>query len=488
METNTQSFVLDNPQLLRGTTHTKTNTLTIPDTFICTLTSADETVFDFNYIDTYYKKESGYYLINDSITIKKTQRLEKNYLVTFDVFIDGEHTAEFATNCRTSKNSPYLKYKAINDTFCSGYWREYYFQFTQALGLELYGITDFHIAHDTNQNTLSEYKNLFLNSTIITEGTQYAPVQPVCVHMLANCGQFVISPARKATQATKAPKSDIRLTIYDKTQELEISNKPNINALHKLSGLEINKPIFRNELRIGKKPLKGVRIEDLNQQGIESLYRKHAQNLLSYYDLKTPVIQPNGKAYDKNRNYQYKRIDILDLTTFNNAELQVSKPETEKKSNPTQSIKTAFKINFNNYIIGQTDIATLQEFIACKNNYLVSTPTHSNDLETENRLQYQHLTKKCIDGFLLPPNPEIFERLGTIQQALFNNDIPPMQKPEPEFNLKPRAYSGAGRTVPKDWDGGEFVTSTGGFNQAEYMQMLKMIDNKYAKNDLKLVA
>jgi hypothetical protein len=380
------------------------------------VTITPEFEFD-NYIIKQYPQRAGYYIINDSVSLKRNpKRIEKNFLYTFSIYIDGEQIGELSTDCRTPNATKLIKLSFSNRLFyCIEnelLWYTCFKSITEALELKLHNISYLEIAFDS-YNLFHPYRERFLNSTIsFQEG--YKPVNKVTVSSLRNHSEFIVGCGKKV------------IAIYPKSPEIEKNDKCYITNYHRAKGLDTLEQIDRVELRVKNEYLKkyNIKLEDLNKQGgIEAIFKLFTENSLSFFDLST-------KRFDTNRNIKYNRLDLIDYSIFDTKVLfekevhhlptSAAGPEVS-----TQSLKNSYKQLLYLFIdTGKQEYYNaLEAFISSPETYLTQTPYEcyfgSMDLKGTNRTAYMELTEKYLKQYDHAPTPEVLNRLETFVDLFF---------------------------------------------------------------------
>ena len=366
--------------------------------------------FEFNYsFIRQYPQQQDYYLISEVISLKKnSKRIEKNFLHTFSIYVDGVQVGELSTDSRIYNGSELIKLSFLNPIYYTFDWYNLYLTVAEALDLKLYNVSYVEIAYD-GYDLHNRYKDLYLNSTICNQ-YDYKPTNTISISSLHNHSEFVTG-SRNTGKA---------IAIYNKSLDIQDNNKGYIAMYHSLNGLDTSRQIDRVELRLKNDYIKkyNIRLEDLTTQaGLEAIFKLFTQDSLSFFDL-------NSKYYDSNRNKKYKQVDLIDYSLFNGKEFtKVDVKASTESSN--RAIKNAYKRLLYNYIdTGKHEYYNaLEVFISSPENYLTSTPFESffgcMDLADTNKTEYRELTIKYIKQYDYAPTPEILHRLETMVDRLF---------------------------------------------------------------------
>lgn len=240
------------------------------------------------------------------ITLELASKCEnKNYHVAYYIIIDDQRFATLyldRTKFYQSDNDLY-KLQLTNRT-CYTNWLPNLNRFLTAYQLMINNITYLEISLDTNTDILDQFLYYF--------------EQPEKYHLVSG-----LKPTEKINRFGELyrngetndtfymGKAGKKLAIYNKTLEIKDSHKYYITDYHKANGLDIDKDIYRMELRLMNNALKRSDTVYIHKHTSEKLTTYQHNKLANKGELKTV------NQYQKHTNKTTVNVSVDDLTDAN---------------------------------------------------------------------------------------------------------------------------------------------------------------------------
>lgn len=254
------------------------------------------------------------YKLNDVVALNYTETSAGMFKYKYEVYWYGDHVANLLCGTKGKLISDGVaKLEMLNYMLYSFEWKNAYKDILQSLNAQLKNFTRLDIAIDgvnwmlpflndyVKQSNETKIVNLkgkaYMNSKILNQKTM-------------EYRSFLVG-------AGKSPK---KITIYNKTSELERSNKKYIESVWRKAGIDIDKDVCRVELRLNSEGVKAIRNFDIERlddpKYLLSIFRTQASNFFEF----------TVKGGDSNHTRQ----KVVDILAFD--ELKIPMLEKEKRS------------------------------------------------------------------------------------------------------------------------------------------------------------
>lgn len=176
----------------------------------------------------------------------------RHFKTVYRVSVAGQDLGVLSLNpsSTVSYNEKSCSLKVTNCCFYANTWYELVERLKSSLGLEFRNITRLDIALDTTCTNLLNLTDSYFHSQDKGEQQDIKYLGRSSIQMFAtNIKGNVYKNFKFGVPRSKNSKINRTFTIYNKTHELEISEKEYIANFHKLNGL-VGSDVYRHELRL----------------------------------------------------------------------------------------------------------------------------------------------------------------------------------------------------------------------------------------------
>jgi hypothetical protein len=271
---------------------------------------------------------NDYELTEDVHLRRNTIHRSKHFNNIFNVYLHGELFGELKTETRSPKifDIDEMRFTMVNYRLYTEDWLEDFRYFVTSLNLKVKSVSQLDIAIDGIG--AKKYKDTFLKAR-----------DPKCnVHMK---GKTFITTSGSGKETTSLMvgkrESDKYARLYNKTKELEYSNKTYIKDVWNKSGLKQDEDTYRFEIVLKSKLLKNYDIWKLDDpKYLASIFRTETDNWAGFYRI--------TKDTNKARAMKANKFDLIDWDTLG-AEL-LPKAKAKKPTEvyrAKQAIKTILR-------------------------------------------------------------------------------------------------------------------------------------------------
>ena len=379
-------------------------TTIIIDSLVLNLDCTHHT-FNLAFIDTLPRSGSAYCFGDNCYLRLSSDRIEKYYHHSFDVWIGGKKVGNLNTDGRMPKQSDLIAFKFSNWVFYSAPgWYHYYEILNNSLGLYAKSINYLELAHDRNAELRKQLSKIYHCSTLdkLNEEAIYSPaLSRIKFSLLGNGTMYVFGEARGKKGCGK------QVVVYDKGEEIEASKKYYIALWHHANGLDTAQLIERIEARFTNKYLGKLQIgitDLLNPETLLRLFKMAVTNVFSFKDLRQ-------KKYTKHRNEKATFIHLFDAEALTTAP-PIQLKEVTLRDDSDNRNRSALKTAVNDYLkSGKPQTSEyIRQFVSEK-----QAPKGRTWLELITRYSNQYSGK---------PSPEVATRQAGILDVLKPSFVP----------------------------------------------------------------
>jgi len=273
---------------------------------------------------------NDYELTEDVCLVRNTIHRSKHFANIWNVYLHGELFGELKTETRTPKifDIDVMHFKLVNNRLYTEDWLEDFKCFVNALNCSVKSISQLDIAIDGIG--AKKYKETFLQSrdrksNVYMKGKTF----------------ITTSGSGKETTSLMVGKrgSDKYARLYNKTKEIEYSNKTYISQVWSKSRLKTTEDIYRFEIVLKSKVMANYDIWKLDDSKyLASIFKTETNNWASFYRI--------TKDTNKARAMKANKFDLIDWDTLG-AEL-LPKAKAKKPTEvyrAKQAIKTILRQN-----------------------------------------------------------------------------------------------------------------------------------------------
>lgn len=248
----------------------------------------------------------------------------------------------YNTNAKISKYNNLkkddLKLKFDNIHLYTGEWLDFFIYIVNRLKWTYISIHQFDIANDSYGNDLIKFMNKYL----------YKNNHKIKFNSHANIQQIKNLKNPEQPFHIGSLKSDKQITIYNKTKELENSNKQYIRDFWKENNLDHN----NNQIERFELTLKGNNTENVNiymlldENYLNQILQSHCIN---YYQFSKKTKNRKGKVINKD-------VTPIRFKTVNQTINYIRPEQIKKESNSLFSKKITIHSLFNDYLMTNNNI------------------------------------------------------------------------------------------------------------------------------------
>ena len=271
---------------------------------------------------------NDYELTEDVHLRRNTIHRSKHFNNIFNVYLHGELFGELKTETRTPKifDIDAMHFKVVNNRLYTEDWLEDFTHLVNALDCSVKSISQVDIAIDGIG--AKKYKDTFLQAR-----------DPKCnVHMKGKTFITTSGSGKETTSLMVGKRSsDKSARLYNKTKELEYSNKTYISQVWTKSRLKQDEDTYRFEIVLKSKVMANYDIWKLDDpKYLASIFKTETNNWASFYRI--------TKDTNKARAMKANKFDLIDWDTLG-AEL-LPKAKAKKPTEvyrAKQAIKTILR-------------------------------------------------------------------------------------------------------------------------------------------------
>ncbi|MFD2247291.1 hypothetical protein [Pontibacter ruber] len=364
---------------------------------------------------TYSTRIEGKYKITDSIILALNRNGLPGFSYSLKVYCNDVLVGEMGiTPYGRGIDTRLINFRLDNRLLYTENWLQYYDNVKQALDLEFRSFNYVEIAYDSH-GKYPLIKHLIDNSTDKDIGAEN--------HKYKKVTRTTAVPTERGYRVGSSTSSKL-LLVYIKLRPGKETDKPHIDDLYKVIGMNTKQQIDRVEARLRNKFLHRYQLteEDFtNPVVLEQLFADAVGNDLSYY-----VISSMYHDHHGNKKYS-ERIDLIDLTKLTGTSITKRIPIPVKEEvKIRRSFTITFKKLLTNYLREgrMEDLVYLRHYISQECNAIVPIAGHhiSDDHDMNqalNREKYKALVNICIDDYDGIINGEVLERMETVVGKLF---------------------------------------------------------------------
>ena len=243
---------------------------------------------------------NDYELTEDVCLVRNTIHRSKHFANIWNVYLHGELFGELKTETRTPKifDIDVMHFKLVNNRLYTEDWLEDFKCFVNALNCSVKSISQLDIAIDGIG--AKKYKETFLQSrdrksNVYMKGKTF----------------ITTSGSGKETTSLMVGKrgSDKYARLYNKTKEIEYSNKTYISQVWSKSRLKTTEDIYRFEIVLKSKVMANYDIWKLDDSKyLASIFKTETNNWASFYRI--------TKDTNKARAMKANKFDLIDWDTL----------------------------------------------------------------------------------------------------------------------------------------------------------------------------
>lgn len=260
---------------------------------------AQITVLRIDLCDSLTKKEPTQEIqVSDEIYLTYAGNGTRNFEKLYKVHLYGIEygTLEFDTRSPQLFDFNSGNIKLHNQILYTSTWLDDFKFIISEMGAKVKSLTRLDIAVDGTNETISIINQWLRGRTIGRKGK--ASITP-----------RILNSKKIESVIVGSAKSDKQVSIYEKLQEIQKSNKTYITEYWKNSGMDVRGEVWRTELRMSGKVANGydwIRLDD--PEYLASIVRTEFKNYLEFYY--------QGKDSNKHRTYKKKSMEIINFDSI----------------------------------------------------------------------------------------------------------------------------------------------------------------------------
>lgn len=318
-------------------------------------------LFNYKYIAENYKTQGNVFEVDATVHLRKTKKIEKNYLHSFAVWVGGVHVANLSTDCRLPGQESSIKLQITNQVFYTlPGWLHYVRIIEHHMPLCFKSVSYLEIAYDFQASSplLPALCWVYRYSSFIEKNTEikFGPIDGRLKCSLQYGKEYTFGGGAKKSNGTGK-----QIAVYDKSAQIaETGTKEYISECYRKNGFDMSIPVERIETRLGEKYLGKIFItlDGLNNaEKLGQIFKAAVGNTFVFREV-------TKSFYDANRNKKTPTVTLIEFPELSSAPLYLLPVGDNMKENNDHSNRITAKTILHQYVAfgSEQDLQQLQHF------------------------------------------------------------------------------------------------------------------------------